>query len=301
MRALITLIVVLVASVATAQYTPSTDIGYNQNSQTITVNGETYSFVDGDSRKAQLLELYPEGTTKAYNWRTDKENLEYKLDRMRFTYAPGIGGDLDGDGTQEVNAYRFSFQMDEGYGGTWGFNASIPSEAYRTDSSNTLVIELDYGSRDDEGDYNPAVGYRARVVGTIINNTQFESHFVQMGFQIRIEHPDNPSGDLYNVFPVDVYDQGLNDGVEVTELIQDNLLRGVPQSEITTHTLARNTGTNVYQTRLRRQSWPETSVGRYIFTNSGSESISIRNVPIRIRYEIGRPHVPSNTPSFWLD
>ena len=299
MRALITFIAILTVGIVTAQgsgqYQESTDIGYNTNG-TITVNGETY-VLDAD-RAAQLRTLYPNGTTKAYNWRTDKENLEYKLDRMLFSYAPGPGGDLDGDGTQEVNAYRFSFQMDEGYGGTWGFNHAIPSEAYRTDSSNTLVVELDYESRDND-DYTPAVGYRARVVGTIFNNTQFDVPNVQMGFQIRIEHPDNPIGDLYNVFPVDVYDQGLGDGVTITALIQDNLERGTPQSSIVTHTLARNTGTTVYQTRTRSQI--ETTVGRYIFTHSGSESISIRNKPIRIRYEIGRPIVPSNTPSFWLD
>ena len=297
MKNIIILFAILISSMANAQYQESTDIGYNTNG-TITVNGETY-VLDAD-RAARLLELYPSGTSKAYNWRTDKENLQYKLDRMAFSYAPGIAGDLDADGTPDVNAYRFQFVMDEGYGGTWGFGAEIPDEAYRTDATNTLVLTLDAEPRDDEGNYNPAVGYEGSITATLFNNTQFENHFVQMGFQIRIEHPDNPSGDLYNVFAVGVHDQGLNDGVEITELIQDNLHNGRVDSSVTTHTLARNTGTNVYQTQIRRNT-PETTLGRHIFTGSGSNSISINNVPIRIRYEIGRPHVPSNTPSFWLD
>ena len=308
MKKLLLLFTILTVGMVTAQgsgqYQESTDIGYNTNG-TITVDGEIYALTD-TQRIADLSRWYPAGTTKAYNWRTDKENLEHKLDRMRFSYAPGVAGDLDGDGTSDVNAYRFQFIMESGYGGSWGFGAEIPEEAYRTDATDELVLTLDSERRDDEGNYNPAVGYEGRISATLLNNEQFGG--VQMGFQIRITHPDNPGGDLYNIFPVDVHDQGLNDGVELTSPIIDNLHLGRVDTSIATHTLARNTITNVYQTirnnnggRPGDQSWPETSIGRYIFSNGGSSSISIRNVPIRIRYEIGRPVVPSNVGNFWND
>ena len=309
MKKLLLLFTILTVGMVTAQgsgqYQESTDIGYNTNG-TITVDGETYALTD-TQRIADLSRWYPTGTTKAYNWRTDKENLEHKLDRMRFSYAPGVAGDLDGDGTSDVNAYRLQFIMENGYGGSWGFGAEIPDEAYRTDATNELVLTLEAEPRDDEGNYNPAIGYEGSISATLLND-EFSGD-VRMGFQIRVNHPDNPSGDLYNIFPVSVHDQGLNDGVELTAPILDNLNpRGSVDSSITTHTLARNTITNVYQTEIRDNggrpgddTWPETTIGRYIFSNGGSSSISIRNKPIRIRYEIGRPVVPSNVGNFWND
>ena len=302
MRALITFIAILTVGIVTAQsgrYQESTNIGYNNG--VITIGDETYTLVD-EQRTDDLAQWYPNGTSRAYQWRTDVEELEHNLDRILFSYAPGVSGTLG-------QHYRLRFLMDNDLDGNgqkdvWGFRHALPTEHQA--EGDRIAIRLSPQIRDAEIGYTPIDGYTMSIEA-LFQNGFTDTSGPEVYLQLRITHPESVGGDVYNLTIAPIYENGDNQ-------MQTRIVSNQPISNVVpaNATLLSNI---IYQTRSRDflgdnrvgengdDSKPLISLSVNNYLGSNVHRHTIRDIPFRFMYQIGHPVIDSNDPAsppFWV-